>query len=137
MKRISFVLVVVAAGLAGCSSKSGGFGIAVMVPHEASAAALTAAAITTTPGPGGLTISDGTSTLVVTEAKLALSEIELETADDQGACSDTTTGGHTGCEEVEAGSTVLSLRVAREPGAHVHRQGDGGRARAVGDDEGR
>ncbi len=109
MKSISFVLVVVAAGLAGCSSKSGGFGIAVMVPHDATAAALTAAAITTTPGPGGLTISDGTSTLVVTEAKLALSEIELETADDQGACSDGTSGARAGCEEVESGSTVVTL----------------------------
>ncbi len=110
MKRMSFGLVLLTAGLAACGSKNNGFGIAVMVPHDASAAALTAAPITTTPGPGGLTISDGTSTLVVTEAKLVLSEIELEAADDEGACAQTTTSGQrAGCEDVEAGSTVVTL----------------------------
>lgn len=108
MKRI---LVVIALAAAGCSSSNPGLGFAVTVPTSSTASALTASGVVATPGSGGLSITDGTHTIVITEAKLVLRNIELERADGKSACSTGTPGEHhdDGCEEVHAGAQVVAL----------------------------
>lgn len=108
MKRLLFIVTLSAAG---CSSSNPGLGFAVTVPTSSSASALTASGLTSTPGAAGLSITDGTHTIVITSAKLVLRNIELERADGQSACSTGTPGEHDddGCEEVHAGAQVVSL----------------------------
>lgn len=104
-----FLLIPLLAVPLGCggSDDGGGAGtgvsLSLTVPPPAAPAALAAMAA------GELTLTDGTHTLVITEAKLVLREIEFELADDDALGCDDDGATEDDCEEFELGPVLVDL----------------------------
>ncbi|HSI05444.1 MAG: hypothetical protein ACAI38_03705 [Myxococcota bacterium] len=81
--------------------------VSLAVAVRGSNANALSAEVVSTPGGAGLTLSDGTNTLLITAAEVVLREIELE-RDDVTDC-DGDDDGRDGCEKFETGPRLVSL----------------------------
>ncbi len=71
----------VALALVACGGGNDDRQVTLSVAVPSSNASALSAAVTTTPGADGLTLADGTNTLIITRAEVVLREIELERTD--------------------------------------------------------
>lgn len=67
--------------LVACGGNNDDRQVTLSVAVPSSSASALSAAVTTTPGTDGLTLADGTNTLIITKAEVVLREIELERTD--------------------------------------------------------